>query len=239
MYCKINMCPDNFLNNSKITAVMDRLEEQSRLERSGQASVADDDLMLAITRDTGKFLSVLLTSMGANKILEIGTSTGYSTLWFALALIQTENTLSQKVKKSIITIERDPSKVSRAKKNFADAEVLDLIKIMEGNALDALSQLSNNDHHDTTLNGEPGGDDGGGLFDFVFLDADKENLTRYFDLSLPLLRKGGVIVTDNILYPEEYRPTMSKYVKYIEGNELVKSVTVPIGYGEELTLKVK
>jgi len=231
------MCPDNFHNNSKIAAVMDRLEEQSRLERSGQASVADDDLMLAITRDTGKFLSVLLTSMGANKILEIGTSTGYSTLWFALALIQTENTLSQKVKKSIITIERDPSKVNRAKKNFADAEVHDLIKIMEGNALDALSQLSNNDHHDTTLNG--GRDGGGGLFDFVFLDADKENLTRYFDLALPLLRKGGIIVTDNILYPEEYRPTMSQYVKYIEGNELVTSVTVPIGYGEELTLKVK
>ena len=230
------MCPDNFNNNSKIAAVMDRLEEQSRLERSGQASVADDDLMLAITRETGKFLSVLLTSMGANKILEIGTSTGYSTLWFALALIQTENTLSQKVKKSIITIERDPSKVSRAKKNFADAEVQDLIKIMEGNALDALSQLSNNDHHDTTLNGGRGG---GGLFDFVFLDADKENLTRYFDLALPLLRKGGVIVTDNILYPEEYRPTMSQYVKYIEGNELVTSVTVPIGYGEEITLKVK
>ena len=236
------MCPDNFLNNSKITAVMDRLEEQSRLERSGQASVADDDLMLAITRETGKFLSVLLTSMGANKILEIGTSTGYSTLWFALALIQTENTLSQKVKKSIITIERDPSKVSRAKKNFADAEVQDLIKIMECNALDALSQLSNNDHHDTTLNGgrdSGDDDDDDGLFDFVFLDADKENLTRYFDLALPLLRKGGVIVTDNILYPEEYRPAMSKFVKYIEGNELVTTVTVPIGYGEELTLKVK
>jgi caffeoyl-CoA O-methyltransferase len=232
------MCPDNFHIDSKIAAVMDRLEEQSRLERSGQASVADDDLMLAITRDTGKFLSVLLTSMGANKILEIGTSTGYSTLWFALALIQTENTLSQKVKKSIITIERDPSKVSRAKKNFADAEVHDLIKIMEGNALDALSQLSSNDHHDTTLNGGRDGG-GGGLFDFVFLDADKENLTRYFDLALPLLRKGGIIVTDNILYPEEYRPTMSQYVKYIEGHELVTSVTVPIGYGEELTLKVK
>ena len=77
------------------------------------------------------------------------------------------------------------------------------------------------------------------MFDFVFLDADKENLTKYFDLTLPLLKKGGFIVTDNILYPEEYRPTMSQYVKYIGDNELVTSVTVPIGYGEELTLKVK
>jgi caffeoyl-CoA O-methyltransferase len=229
------MCPDNFHIDSKIAAVMDRLEEQSRLERSGQASVADGELMLAITRDTGKFLSVLLTSMGASKVLEIGTSTGYSTLWFALALLQTEkSTLSQKAKKSIFTIEKDPSKANRARKNFADAEVHDLIKIMEGNALDILSQLSNN-HHDTTQNG--GGD--GGLFDFVFLDADKENLTRYFDLALPLLRKGGLIVTDNMLFPEEYRSTMSQFVKYIEGNEHVTTVTVPIGYGEEVTLKVK
>jgi predicted O-methyltransferase YrrM len=238
------MCPENFHKYSKIATVMDRLEQQSRLERSGQASVADDELMLAVTKDTGKFLSVLLTSMGASKVLEVGTSTGYSTLWFALALLQTEkNTLSQKAKKCIITIEKDPSKADRARKNFADAEVHDFIKIMEGNALDALSHLSNNDHHDTTLNGRRDGNgDGNGdgdLFDFVFLDADKENLTRYFDLALPLLRKGGLIVTDNMLYPEEYRPTMSQYVKYIEGNEHVTTVTVPIGYGEELTLKVK
>jgi caffeoyl-CoA O-methyltransferase len=228
------MCPENFHKYSKIAAVMDRLEQQSRLERSEQASVADGELMLAVTKDTGKFLSVLLTSMGASKVLEVGTSTGYSTLWFALALLQTEKSiLPQKVKKSITTIEKDPSKAERARKNFADAEVHDLIKIMEGNALDTLSQLSNS-QNDTT----PDGGDGG-LFDFVFLDADKENLTRYFDLALPLLRKGGLIVTDNMLYPEEYRSTMSQYVKYIEGNDHVTTVTVPIGYGEELTLKVK
>ena len=73
------MCPENFHKYSKIATVMDRLEQQSRLERSGQASVADDELMLAVTKDTGKFLSVLLTSMGASKVLEVGTSTGYST----------------------------------------------------------------------------------------------------------------------------------------------------------------
>ncbi len=211
--------------------VIDRLEEQSRLERSRQVNIADNDLMLAITKDTGKFLNMLLTSMDAYKILEVGTSTGYSTLWFALALLQTENIHPQKVKKSIITIEKDPSKIKRAKKNFVDAEVHDIIKIIEGDALDALFRLSVN--HDTTLHGS---DD---LFDFVFLDADKENLTKYFDLALPLLKKGGFIVTDNILYPEEYRSTMSQYVKYIGDNELVTSVTVPIGYGEELTLKVK
>ena len=226
------MCPDNAYNNSKIITVIDRLDEQSRLERSGQASMADSELMLAITKDTGKFLNMLLTSMNANKVLEIGTSTGYSTLWFALALLQTEYILPQKAKKSIVTIEKDPSKIKRAKKNFADAGVHDLIKIIEGDALDALFRLSDS-RRDKTLG------DGDDLFDFVFLDADKENLTKYFDLALPLLKKGGFIVTDNVLYPEEYRPTMSQFVKYIGDNDSVTSVTVPIGYGEEVTLKVK
>ena len=227
------MCPDNFYNKLKIINVIDRLDEQSRLERSGQVNIADNELMLAITKDTGKFLNMLLTSMNANKVLEIGTSTGYSTLWFALALLQTENILTQKAKKSVITIEKDPSKIKRAKKNFVDAEVHDVIKVIEGDALDVLFQLS--DSRDKTLS--DGNDDG--LFDFVFLDADKENLTKYFDLALPLLKKGGFIVTDNILLPEEYRSTMSQFVKYIGENELVTSVTVPIGYGEEITLKVK
>ena len=225
------MCPDSFYNNSKIMPVIDRLEEQSRLERSGQVKIPDNESMLAITKDTGKFLNMLLTSMNANRILEVGTSAGYSTLWFALALSQTENSLPQKVKKSIITIEKDISKIKRAKRNFVDAEVHDMVEIIEGDALDVLLRLS--DSHDTTLQH---GDD---LFDFVFLDADKENLTKYFDLVLPLLKKGGFVVTDNILYPEEYRPTMSQFVKYIGDNELVTSVTIPIGYGEEITLKVK
>jgi predicted O-methyltransferase YrrM len=225
------MCPHSFYNNSKIMPVIDRLDEQSKLERSGQIKIADNESMLAITKDTGKFLSMLLTSMNASRILEVGTSTGYSTLWFALALYQTENSLPKKSKKSIITIEKDLSKIKRAEKNFVDAEIHDMVKIMEGDALDVLLQLSN--RHDITLHHSDG------LFDFVFLDADKENLTKYFDLVLPLLKKGGFVVTDNILYPEEYRSTMSQFVKYIGDNELVTSVTVPIGYGEEITLKVK
>ena len=52
-----------------------------------------------------------------------------------------------------------------------------------------------------------------------------------------MLRRGGVIITDNILYPEDYRPYMSKYVEYIRNNTSVMSVTVPIGYGEEMTVK--
>jgi caffeoyl-CoA O-methyltransferase len=94
-----------------------------------------------------------------------------------------------------------------------------------------LSPLS--DNYNSDLNGKINS------FDFIFFDADKENLTKYFDLALPLLKKGGIIVTDNILYPEEYRLTMSQYVEYVRSNDSVTSVSVPIGNGQEVTLKIK
>ena len=75
-------------------------------------------------------------------------------------------------------------------------------------------------------------------FDFVFLDADKENLIRYFELVFPLVRQGALIVTDNILSPEDYRPTMVEYVRHVRSKKEVRSVTVPIGYGEEISLKL-
>ena len=227
----MNYHNSNIYRKSKITEVLERLGEQSRLERLGGENVAKKDLMLAITEDTGKFLSILLASMNANNVLEIGTSVGYSTLWFALALSQNENGMPHKTNKNIVTIDNDKSKIMRAKKNFKDAGVFELVTVVEGNAVDILNQLL--DSHNSNSNG------GYDLFDFIFFDADKDNLTSYFDLSLPLLKKGGLIVTDNILFPEEYRLDMSKFVKYVRNIESVFSVTVPIGNGEEVTIKTK
>ena len=226
------MLYENINNNSKIISVIDKLNKQSELEREDKTNIPYNDQMLSITPDTGKFLNILINSMNANKVLEIGTSAGYSTLWFALALCQNENNNLSKVKKNIITLENNPMKIKRAEKNFIDAKVKDMIKIVEGNALEILPQLSN-DHNNILNNNRDN------LFDFIFFDADKENLTKYFDLALPLLRKGGIIVTDNILYPIEYRLDMSKYIEYVRNNKSVMSVTVPVGYGEEITIKTK
>jgi predicted O-methyltransferase YrrM len=222
---------NDFGNKNKIIRVLERLEQQSLLERLGEENIANEDLMLAITEDTGKLLNILLTSMNANNVLEIGTSVGYSTLWFALALSQNENWGLNKIKKRIVTIDNNPSKVIRAQKNFTDAEVSEMVTVMEGEATDILTRLFKDNN--ANVNGRCD------LFDFIFVDADKDNLTEYFDLSLPLLKKGGVIVTDNILFPEDYRSTMSKFVNYVRNNESVLSVTVPIGNGEEITVKIK
>ena len=216
-------------SRTKILNILDNLDLQSELERSGKVKISHDDSMLAITNDTGKFLNILLSAINCNRVLEIGTSVGYSTLWIALTLLQNRENLTN-LKRSILTIENSPSKIRRASKNFEDAGVTDMVEIVEGNALEILAKLPEKIKSDSIW--------GNKLFDFVFLDADKENLVRYFDLVIPVVRKGGLIVTDNILLPEDYRPSMIEYVNHVREKKNIQSVTVPIGYGEEDSLKL-
>ncbi len=199
--------------DSKVLNVIDRLNRQSNRERSGKAKVAPDQEMLAITADTGIFFSVLLKAIKAKCILEVGTSAGYSTLWFADAMGKSHST-------KIITIEMNPQKVERALKNFKEAGVDKMIEIKQGIALDLLHKLK-------------------GKFDFVFLDADKENIIRYFDIVLPMVRIGGIIAADNMLYPDHFRPAMRNYARHVHTRPNVQSVTVPIGMGEEITIKLR
>jgi caffeoyl-CoA O-methyltransferase len=199
--------------DSKVLSVIARLNRQSNRERSGRVKVAPDQEMLTITADTGMFFSVLLKAIKARSILEVGTSTGFSTLWFADAIDKSHST-------RIITIEMNPKKVERALKNFKDAGLDKMIEIKQGIALDLLYKLK-------------------GKFDFVFLDADKENIIRYFDIVLPMVRIGGIVAADNMLYPDHYRPAMRKYARHVHTKPNVQSVTVPIGMGEEITIKLR
>jgi predicted O-methyltransferase YrrM len=199
--------------DSKVLSVISRLNMQSNRERSGRVKVAPDQEMLAITADTGIFFSVLLKAIKARRILEVGTSAGFSTLWFADAMGKNHST-------RIITIEMNPQKVERALKNFKEAGVDKIIEIKQGIALDLLRKLK-------------------GKFDFVFLDADKENIIRYFDIVLPMVRIGGIIAADNMLYPDHFRPAMRKYARHVHSKPNIQSVTVPIGMGEEITIKLR
>ncbi|MDQ3998855.1 MAG: O-methyltransferase [Thermoproteota archaeon] len=199
--------------DSKVLSVIARLNRQSNRERSGRVKVAPDQEMLTITADTGMFFSVLLKAIKARSILEVGTSTGFSTLWFADAMDKSHST-------RIITIEMNPKKVERALKNFKEAGLDKMIEIKQGIALDLLYELK-------------------GKFDFVFLDADKENIIRYFDIVLPMVRIGGIVAADNMLYPDHYRPAMRKYARHVHTKPNVQSVTVPIGMGEEITIKLR
>jgi len=196
--------------DSRVLRVISRLDRQSIIERKGKARIAPGQEMLAITADTGVFFSILLKAIKGKRVLEIGTSAGFSTLWFADAVGK---------KGKIMTIEEDPLKVERARDNFRQAGVDKLIVIKRGVALDVLRTVK-------------------GKFDFVLLDADKENIIKYFDLVLPLVRAGGIIAADNMLFPPHYRPMMKKYARHVRSKRDVQSVTVPIGMGEEITIKL-
>jgi caffeoyl-CoA O-methyltransferase len=199
--------------DSKVLKVISRLNKRANRERDGRVKVAPEQEMLAITADTGMFFSILLKAIEARRVLEVGTSAGFSTLWLADAIGKNHNT-------KVITIEMNPQKIEWALKNFKEAGVDKMIEIKQGLALDLLHNLKGN-------------------FDFVFLDADKENIVRYFDLVLPLVRIGGIIAADNMLYPYHFRPAMRKYASHVHRKPNIQSVTVPIGMGEEITIKLR
>ena len=214
--------------NIKILGVLSKLDEEANKERSGEVTVNPNERMLAITLDTGMFFNIILKSIRAKRVLEVGTSTGYSTLWLADAIKYNDPNNEDK---HIITIEENPSKIKRARKNFEDAGVNDIIDIREGQAGDILRSMLKEYQDSIKEKVKP--------FDFIFLDADKENCIDYFELTLPMLRVGGIIAADNILHPESCVPEMTMYAEYVKKKSNVQSVTIPIGNGEEITIKIE
>ena len=201
-----------------ILNVLKELEVQSNLERSRKVDVMPEERMLAITKESGRYLNIVLRLRSAKNVLEIGMSAGYSTLWCAEAVMGQSG--------KIITIEQNPKKIKRAEKNFSKAGVSDTITIKRGLAMDILSEMSLQKENEC-------------FFDFVLIDADKENVIRYFDLIFPMLAVRGVVVTDNMLYPEKYRQDMKKFSAYLREYPRVKTVTLPLGNGLETTVKIR
>jgi len=200
-----------------ISKVLNELETQSDLEKSRRSDVPPEDRMLAITKETGELLNMILRLKNAKNMLEVGMSTGYSTIWCAESISEQSG--------KIITIEKNPSKIKRAKENFQKAGVTDTITIKEGLAMQVLTELSLQQRYKD-------------FFDFVLIDADKENVIEYFDLIFPMVSVGGVIVTDNMLYPEKFRQDMKKFSDYLKKNPKLRTITSPIGNGEEITIKL-
>ena len=205
--------------NEKIQNVLSRLEKDIDYESSHRSEVPSEERLNCISKNIGMFYNIMLKSINAKKILEIGMSVGYSGLWFADAVMSSAQSDGQ-----IITIDREKFKIDKATKNFEEAGVDFLIKIREGEAKKILHEIKE--------------EFGENYFDFIFIDADKESYIEYFDLCLPLVRKGGIIGADNILFPERFNEMMADYLSHVRNNPNVQSVTVPIDNGEEITFKL-
>lgn len=127
-----------------------------------------------ISPEEGKLLYVLLVAVEATTVLELGSLGGYSGVWLARALPPPPHG-------RLTTIEQDPRHAALARQAFAEAGLGSRVRLIEGAALDVLPTLS------------PG-------FDAVFVDADKEPLPQYFEWSMRLLRRGGLLLCDNAFF---------------------------------------
>jgi predicted O-methyltransferase YrrM len=204
--------------NEKIQNVLSRLEKDIDYENSHRDEIPREERLNCISKNIGTFYNIMLKSIHAKNILEIGMSVGYSGLWFADAIMS--NTQDGR----IITIDKEKFKIDNATRNFEEAGVSSLIKIREGEARKILQEIKE--------------EFGENYFDFIFIDADKESYIEYFDLCLPVVRKGGIIAADNILFPERFNEMMEDYLSHVRSNPNVQSITVPIDNGEEVTIKL-
>ena len=144
---------------------------ENALETSRKAGLPD----IAVSPTHGKLLHLLAKTLGATKILEIGTLGGYSTIWLARALPAVG---------SLVTLEADPKHADVARANIGQAGLSRLVQVRVGPALDTLPQLAA---------------EGKGPFDLVFIDADKINTSAYFNWAMKLSRPGTLIVIDNVI----------------------------------------
>ena len=154
------------------------LREPEVLRRLRQEAEGRSDLsMLQIGPEQGQFLHLLARILGARKTLEVGVLMGYSSTWVALALPPGGK---------VVACDRNAEYMARARRTWREAGVEDKIELRLGPALESLDAM--------LAEGQAG------TFDLVFIDADKGNYTNYYERSLELLRTGGLIVVDNVLW---------------------------------------
>lgn len=163
---------------------------------------------IQVPLELGRLVQVLLSAVRARTALEIGTLFGYSGVWIARAL-GPEGRLT--------TLEVDAKHAALARQNFRRAGVGDRVTILEGPALDSLTQLD------------------GQSFDFVLIDADKPSYPEYLEWSLKLTHSGSVIVADNVWRggavlgadEDEAAQAMAKFNEAVASNSALISTIVP------------
>lgn len=164
--------------------------------------------MLNITRDTGEFLAVLIRATLARRVLEIGTSNGYSTLWLASA--------AQAIGGSVTTVEFSDYKVDLASKNFNRSGLATYISFVHDDAGRLLERSADS------------------AFDFIFLDSERPEYPGWWANLRRVLRPGGLLVVDNATsHPAEMAP----FVALVKADASFTTSLVPVGNGEFMAVK--
>jgi caffeoyl-CoA O-methyltransferase len=153
------------------------LREPEALKRLREETENHPQASCQISAEQGQFLHVLLRAAGVRRVIEVGVFMGYSSAWMALAL---------PAGGEIVACDRNAEYAERARRTWRETGVEEKIELRLGPALDTLDSL--------LAEGQAG------MFDFVFIDADKGNYSNYYDRAYELLRPGGLIAVDNVLW---------------------------------------
>jgi predicted O-methyltransferase YrrM len=185
------------------------LAELEQFGASNDGSISDRPRrMLNITRDTGEFLAVLVRATAARRVLEIGTSNGYSTLWLASAV--------RSVGGTVTTVELSGFKVDLAAKNFTRSGLAAYIVQLQEDAGRVLSRQ------------------GDACFDLIFLDSERPDYPGWWRDIRRVLRPGGLLVVDNATsHPEQMAP----FIALVKADSGFATSLVPVGNGEFLAVR--
>jgi predicted O-methyltransferase YrrM len=185
---------------------------KAELERFGEEhDAATNELplrMLNITRDTGEFLAVLVRATAARRVLEIGTSNGYSTLWLAEA--------ARGIDGSVTTVEFADHKLGLALDNFVRSGLSPFIKLVHDDAGRLLQQSDQNE------------------YDLIFLDSERPQYPGWWPYLRRVLRPGGLLIVDNATSHAEQ---MAPFVALVTADPGFATCLIPVGKGEFLAVK--
>ena len=176
-----------------------------------------------IRRETAAYLQTIIAAVRPMRILEVGTAVGYSAILMAQVMPEGAR---------IITIEKDPERISQARENFHLAGVESLVTLIEGDAGETLESLS-------------------GTFDFIFMDAAKGQYIHWFSAVMRLLAPGGVLISDNVLqdgdviesrFAVERRSRtihsrMREYLYTLKNTEDLMTSILPLGDGVAFSVR--
>jgi predicted O-methyltransferase YrrM len=185
--------------------------DNARFSELGPAAFAiRDEFLLPVGPEVGAFLHALILARRPQRILELGTSYGYSTLFLADA--------ARAVGARVVTMELADYKQAHAREQLAEAGLADVVDWRLGDAVAMTAE-------------DPG------PFDFALLDIWKELYLPCFEALYPKLAEEGVICADNMVYPEIARPEVRLYRAAVQAKPDLQTALLPIGSGIELTVR--
>jgi predicted O-methyltransferase YrrM len=190
--------------NAEVRKVLNELEQQGLAHDARETDRSRK--VLNLQPDTAQIVSLLARGSGAKRVLEIGTSNGYSTIWLAVSVAPAGG--------RVISIDRSAEKQKMARKNLEKAGLSEHVELRCGDATEIVAALA-------------------GPFDFVFFDADRIDAHKQLALLLPKLAPSAFLLADNaVSHPAE----LANYLAMVQDLKDVQHALIPVGKGLSIAL---